>query len=41
LEFLVSTLRKSKDAENLDYIGRRLVAEAWAKRAGEHSGGAA
>jgi hypothetical protein len=41
LEFLVSTLRMSKDAEDLDYIGRRLVAEAWAKRAGEHSGGAA
>jgi hypothetical protein len=41
LEFLVSTLRISKDAEDLDYIGRGLVAEAWAKRAGEHSGGAA
>jgi hypothetical protein len=31
LDFIVSTLRVANDAEDLDYIGRRLVAEAWAK----------
>jgi hypothetical protein len=33
LEFLVTTLRMSNDVEDLDYIGRRLLAEAWTKRA--------
>ena len=28
LEFLVTTLRMSNDVEDLDYIGRRLLAEA-------------
>jgi hypothetical protein len=36
LEFLVSTLRISEDAEDLDYIGRRLLAVAWTKSAGGH-----
>ena len=31
LEFVVTTLRLSRDAEDLDYIGHRLVAEAQAK----------
>jgi len=37
LEFLVTTLRMSNDAKDLDYIGRRLLAEAWSKGAGEHT----
>jgi len=40
LEFVITTLRMSRDAEDLDYIGHRLIAEAqakWAERYG-HSG---
>lgn len=33
LELLVSMLTISNDAEDLDYIGYRLLAEAWTKRA--------
>jgi len=31
LEFIISTLRLANDPDDLDYIGRRLLAEAWAQ----------
>ena len=33
LDFLVSTLRLANDAENLEYLGRLLMSEAWNMRA--------
>ena len=33
LDFLHSTLRLANDAENLAYLGRLLMSEAWNRRA--------
>ena len=37
LEFLVAMLRMSNDSEDLDYIGRCLLAAAWTKSAGGYA----